>query len=164
MVHMLVGIQGSGKTTFALQLQKELNCDIASTDYVRKNYKNIDEKNVFSMVYELCAKELKNNKDIIYDATNITPKVRKRFFDEMVNLGVVPLVGAYYFDTDVNECFNRVKFRNTLENELYLPEEVVFSYHQKLIKPTFDEGFKFIKIVKEGNIVEVKINEEKYSD
>ena len=34
---MLIGIQGSGKTTFATEFEKNNNCLIASTDYVRKN-------------------------------------------------------------------------------------------------------------------------------
>ena len=65
MVHMLIGIQGSGKTTFAKQLQKELNCEIASTDYIRANYKDVKEADVFSMVYKMCSDALNNNKDII---------------------------------------------------------------------------------------------------
>ena len=51
------------------------------------------------------------------------------------------------------ECFNRVKVRNTIEGELYLPEEVVFSYNEKIVKPTYDEGFELINIVKDGTVV-----------
>ena len=51
------------------------------------------------------------------------------------------------------ECFNRVKIRNTKEGELYLPEEVVFSYNEKIIKPELSEGFVKINIVKDGTIV-----------
>ena len=54
------------------------------------------------------------------------------------------------------------KVRNTIEGELYLPEEVVYSYHSKLIEPTFDEDFVFIKKVKDGKIIEVNNNEKKY--
>ena len=35
-------------------------------------------------MYQKCADALKNNQDVIYDATNITPKVRQRLFDEVV--------------------------------------------------------------------------------
>ena len=54
--------------------------------------------------------------------------------NEMEKNNVTPQVTAYYFDTDVMECFKRVKIRNTKEGELYLPEEVVFSYNEKIIK------------------------------
>lgn len=153
MVHMLIGIQGSGKTTFANEFAKNNNCLIASTDYVRKNMKEIPESEVFPTVYKLIAEAVKNDQDIIYDATNITPNVRKRFFDEVGKHNVTPEVIAYYFDTDVMECFKRVKIRNTIEGELYLPEEVVFSYNEKIVRPTLEEGFKRIKIVKNGTIV-----------
>ena len=153
MVHMLIGIQGSGKTTFATKLSQEKNCLVASTDYVRKHIKDVKESEVFETVYKMVADEIKNNRDIIYDATNITPKVRKRFFDEVSKYEVTPKVIAYYFDTDVMECFKRVKIRNTIEGELYLPEEVVFSYNEKIIKPELTEGFVKINIVKDGTIV-----------
>lgn len=154
MVHMLIGIQGSGKTTFAKEFIKNNNCKIASTDYVRQNMKEIPESEVFNTVYKMVAEAIINDQDIIYDATNITPKVRKRFFDEVRKYGVEPIVTAYYFDTDVMDCYKRVKVRNTKEGELYLPEEVVFSYHEKIVKPELDEGFVKINIVKDGTIVD----------
>lgn len=160
MIHMLIGIQGSGKTTFANELCKKLNCDIISTDLLRKE--GVSENDVWKTVYQRCTDALNNNIDAIYDATNITPKVRKRFIDEIIKLGGNPLIGAYYFITDVNKCYERVKIRNTMANELYLPEEVVFSYHSKLIEPTLEEGFVFIKKIDDGKEVEVQYNEEKY--
>ena len=66
---MLVGIQGSGKTTFANELKKELNCEIVSTDNVRKE--GVPETEVWKVVYQKCADALNNNQDVIYDATNI---------------------------------------------------------------------------------------------
>ena len=160
MIHMLVGIQGSGKTTFANELKKELNCEIVSTDNVRKE--GVPETEVWKVVYQKCADALNNNQDVIYDATNITPKVRQRLFDEVIKLNATPVVGVYYFVTDVKTCYERVKVRNTIEGELYLPEEVVYSYHSKLIEPTFDEDFVFIKKVQDGKVIEVNNNEKKY--
>lgn len=160
MIHMLVGIQGSGKSTYALELSKELNCEIVSTDSVRKM--GVPEQDVWKVVYQKCAEALNNNIDVIYDATNITPKVRQRLFDEIIKLQATPIVGVYYIDTDVKTCYERVKIRNTKEGELYLPEEVVYSYHSKLIIPTFEEDFVFIKTIKDGKVVEEKYNEKKY--
>ena len=162
MIHMLIGIQGSGKTTFANVLKNELNCEIVSTDKVRKE--GVPETDVWKVVYQKCADALNNNQDVIYDATNITPKVRRRLFDEVIKLNATPIVGVYYFDTDVKTCYERVKTRNTIEGELYLPEEVVYSYSEKLIEPTFDEDFVFIKKVKDGKVIEVQTNEKKYID
>lgn len=158
MIHMLIGIQGSGKSTFAKGLSKQLNCEIISTDNYRKQ--GILETELWNLVYKNCAKALIENKEVIFDATNITPKVRKRFYDEVSKYNITPIIGAYYLDTDVNVCYERVKQRNKNKEELYLPEEVVLSYYNKIIPPTFDENFIFIKNIKDGKIIEVKYNEE----
>ena len=159
MIHMLIGIQGSGKSTFAKKLQKEINCKIISTDYIRANVKGIEEKDVWPMVYKMVYECVINNEDAIYDATNITPKVRKRFVDEVSKLGAIPIIGAYYFKENVDLCHERVIKRNTIEGELYLPPEVVFSYHEKIVEPSFEEGFYFIKTITNGEIVEEKYEE-----
>lgn len=154
MIHMLIGIQGSGKTTFAKELRKMLNCNVASTDYIRMTVEGIKEEEVWPRVYQMCKDAIIAKEDIIYDATNITPKVRKRLFDQMKETGVNFEIGAYYFIVDPKVCVERVKKRNNQEGELYLPPEVVFSYASKIIEPTFEEGFAFIKKVKDGKVIE----------
>ncbi len=152
MIHLLVGVQGSGKTTFAKVLSKELNCEVISTDYIRKNTPGILEKDVWELTYKALAKSLKENVDVIFDATSISNKVRKRFFDEVSKYGVDVKAIAYYLKTDVNDCFERVKNRNEDKNELYLPPEVVYSYHEKLEIPNIEEGFLDVKIVVDNKI------------
>ena len=44
--------------------------------------------------------------------------------------------------------------RNQIPGERYLPPEVVESYGKSITKPTFEEGFKFIKTIQYGKIVE----------
>ena len=39
-IHLMVGIQGSGKTTFSKKLSEELGIKIISTDEVRKQNPN----------------------------------------------------------------------------------------------------------------------------
>ena len=78
---------------------------------------------------------------------------------------LVILNDTIFIDIEINRSnFERVKLRNTIEGELYLPEEVVFSYHSKLIEPSFEEDFVFIKKIKDGKVIEVQTNEKKYID
>lgn len=158
-VHLMIGIQGSGKSTFSKQLSQENNILIVSTDVVRKNNPNWPEENIWPEVYRLTAETLKSGHDVIFDATNITPKVRNRFIENVLkhfensSIDSLPFefVG-YFFDTDPNVCFERVKRRNEIEGELYLPPEVVYSYHERLVKPTYDEPFTLIYYVHDGKI------------
>lgn len=154
-VHMMVGIPGSGKTTFSKKLQSKYNYPIISTDIVRMNHPNWNEIEVREEVHRLSAEYLSKGADIIYDATNVTPRVRKRFRDEVEKFFTGFEVKAYYFQTDINTCIERVKRRNLLDNELFLPIEVITSYSLQIIEPTCEENISEIIIIKEegGNNV-----------
>ncbi len=155
-IHLMVGIQGSGKSTFSKKLSEQLNIIIASTDEVRKQNKGIDEQLVWPLAYKMCADELKKGKDVIFDATSITPKVRARLINNIKELYDSFEIGCYYFDVKPEICKERVRTRNNIEGELYLPLEVIDSYHERLIKPTLDEGLTFIKVIDYlGNVIEI---------
>lgn len=145
---MLIGIPGSGKTTYSEKLIEEYQAKVVSTDKVRQTYVGIDEKDVFPTVYKLCVEEFKNEKNVVLDATHITPKVRKRCFDALDEYGVAYEKVAIYIDTPVEECVRRVEKRNQDPNELFLPLEVIESYGKNIIPPTKEEGFIEIRVVK----------------
>lgn len=145
---MLIGIQGSGKTTYSKELSKEYNAEVVSTDKVRQTYPGIVESEVFPTVYKLCAEKLKEGNNVILDATHITPKVRKRTFDALDQYEVEYEKIAFYMDTPVEECIKRVDIRNKNPEELFIPLEVIESYGKNLIVPTKEEGFSEIYIVK----------------
>ena len=119
MVHFLIGIQGSGKTTFSKELAKKLNCEIISTDGLRNAHPDWAESMIWPEVYRLIAEALKQDIDIIYDATNITPKVRNRFKEELLKHNVEIKMGAYYFNTPWEICQKRVIKRNSEPNERF---------------------------------------------
>ena len=146
---MLIGIQGSGKSTYARVMSEELNIPIISSDKTRDENPTMKEEFVFPELYRRCAELIRCNKDFIYDATNITPKVRKRFFDNMIKLGAKDYkVEAHYFVPDTKLSKERIIKRNENPNERYLPIEVVDDYAKNFIVPTLEEGFsKIVKIV-----------------
>lgn len=144
---MLIGIPGSGKTTHSKEISKKYDAKVISSDKVRQTYVGIKENDVFPTVYRLCVEELKNDRNVILDATHITPKVRKRSFDALDEFGVSYEKVAYYFTTPVEECVRRVTLRNQDPNELFLPLEVIYSYGKNIIAPTVEEGFMEINII-----------------
>lgn len=159
MIHMMIGIQGSGKTTFSNILAKEINAIIVSTDGVRMANPGISEDLVWPYVYKKVAECVENNTEVIFDATSITPKVRKRFIDNVESNGVKCVIGAYFFDVDKSICARRVEKRNQDSTQINIPIEVIYSYSERLVPPTLDEGFKFIKVIRDGKVVEVIENE-----
>jgi len=154
MIHLLIGIQGSGKTTYSKKLQQELNCEIVSSDHVRDLHKDWAEDKIWPEIYRLLSVALKENKDVIFDATSISKKVRLRHKEKLQMLGADVVWGAYFLDTPLDECIKRVTLRNESMSERFLPLEVIPSYFNSLEKPDFSEGFEFIKIIRNKEVLE----------
>ena len=79
---MMVGLPGSGKSTYAKQLSEETNAVICSSDTIREELygdENSQDNNdeVFKILHSRIKENLKNGKNVIYDATNINSKRRK---------------------------------------------------------------------------------------
>lgn len=148
---MMIGIPGSGKTTYSKDLSKEYNAKVISSDKVRQTYVGIKENDVFPTVFRLCIEELKENRNVILDATHITPKVRKRTFDALDEFNVPYEKVAVYVDTPVDVCVRRVEKRNQDPNELFLPLEVIASYGSNIVPPSLSEGFIDIKVIKSND-------------
>lgn len=149
-IHMLVGIPGSGKSTYCNNYLKTKYKEAiyVSSDKVRDNNPNVKEENIWPLIYKECANALNSNHSLIFDATNITPKVRKMFFDKINELGSTNYESiAYYFVTDVDKCIKRVEKRNLNPNERYLPLDIISGYNERIIMPSKDEGFKEIVII-----------------
>lgn len=149
-IHMLIGIPGSGKSTYCNNVltKKYKDAIYIASDKVRDDNPNMKEEQIWPEIYRLISNALNNDLDVIYDATNITENVRNRFKNKLKELNVKEYdMIAYYFTTDTNTCYERVKIRNTMPNERYLPEEVVLSYGSKIMAPTKQEGFKEIIVI-----------------
>lgn len=148
-IHLMIGIPGCGKSTFSHKLAIDKQIEIVSTDRVRYENPGIKEELVWPMVYEMIGNQLNQNNDVIFDATNITPKVRKRLVDNVLLHSQGFEMIAYYFVVDWQICVSRVRIRNNDPNELFLPVEVIKGYYDKIVEPTFEEGFVEINYINE---------------
>lgn len=148
-IHLMIGIPGCGKSTFSHKLAIDKKIEIVSTDRVRSENPGIKEELVWPMVYEMISNQLNQNNDVIFDATNITPKVRKRLVDNVLLHSQGFEMIAYYFIVDWQICVSRVSIRNNDPNELFLPVEVIKGYYDKIVEPTFEEGFVEINYINE---------------
>ena len=146
-LHLMVGIQGSGKSTYSKKLRDEFGYKIISSDEVRKMYPDWEEVKIFPEVYRLCAMELKEGNDVIFDATNITPKVRARNINLIREIYSDFEVYAYFINTNKELCKERVLKRNNMEGELFLPIEVIDSYYNNLVPPSLEEGINKVIVI-----------------
>lgn len=91
----LIGISGSGKSTFAKQLQKDGEVDlIISSDALRAElFGDENEQNrnneLFNELHNRIRKALKEGKRVCYDATNLSSKRRINFLKSISDLDVI---------------------------------------------------------------------------
>ena len=132
-IHMMIGIPGSGKSTFAHKLSIETGYKIISTDVVRIENSGILEEDVWPTVYKMISNELEKNDNVIYDATNITKKVRDRFKENINKYLTEYEIIGYYLPTNHTVCASRIEKRNET-SVIKIPLDVVTSYIHQLMK------------------------------
>ena len=141
-LYVMCGIPGSGKTTIA----HNFSDIVISSDEVRKSLYGdasiqCNAKLVFQIVDELVLKSLQN-KNVVYDATSISPKVRKRIIDKFKDKANI--IGVYV-NTSLDICISRNNNR-----ERVVPESVIRKMYSNFTIPTLEEGF--------SKIIEIKNN------
>jgi D-glycero-D-manno-heptose 1,7-bisphosphate phosphatase len=149
MLFILIGIQGSTKSTFGRDL-KDSDSILISRD---------EEGGSISNLLPLVQKNLSEGKTVILDNTNLTVEVRKPFIQLAKSLKKE--VHAVFMDSPAEDCQIRVLHRMYKKHgQVFLtgkadfkdphifPVAVLFAARKSLEKPTSEEGFNSIKVVK----------------
>jgi predicted kinase len=141
----MVGISGSGKSTFANGLKTSMNAEIVSTDDIRMELTgNAEDQTQNGRVFGVAKKRvndlLAQGKNAVIDATSLSAKDRK----DWVQIGKTnnAEIIAYVVKTDVATA----KKRN-LGRERQVPEWVIDNQFAKFKEPTTAEGFDNIVMV-----------------
>ena len=96
-LYIMVGLSASGKSTISKEIAKEKDCVIVSSDAIRGEICEggvIDQsKNdtVFRIFYQRIKDNLKEGKNVIADATNITIKARHSLLENVKNVSSLSL-------------------------------------------------------------------------
>ena len=144
---MMIGLPGSGKSTYAKNLARTFNKDgVAhiSSDDIRDElfggYNKEQTTQVFEEMHRRVKLNLKYGKVVIYDATNINRKKRKHFINHIARGYDVHAVFIY---EDWEACVER----NV--HDVGLP--VIKSYLRSFNVPLLSEGFKSLKTINRNN-------------
>lgn len=146
---LLVGIPGSGKTTYAKNyIEQHYNTIHLSSDVIRKELygdENIqgNPADVFSLMQKMAIKALNDGENVVYDATNITRKDRQGI------LSVCPKfakIECHIIWAPIEVCIERDATRDRT-----VGKEVIDRMLKRFQAPYYDEGIDEINIVKPDN-------------
>ena len=142
---LLVGIPGSGKTTYAEKYIKENpNTVHLSSDKIRKELwgdeaTQGDNNEVFSLMQSRAIEALNNGYNVVYDCTNMTRKDRACIISvcpKFVNIEV------HVIFAPIETCIERDAAR-----ERTVGKDVIDKMLKRFQAPFYDEGINEIKIV-----------------
>lgn len=141
----MIGISGSGKSTYANGLKTSLNAELVETDAIRQELTgNAEDQSQNGRVFEIARKRvndiLAQGKNAIIDATSLSTRDRKDWIDIAKKNNAE--VRAYFIDTPVSVC----KSQNNKRTRK-VPEWVIDKQASKLYPPVKDEGFDSITVI-----------------
>lgn len=142
---VMVGISGSGKSTFASGLRASLKAELVQTDAIRAELTgNAEDQSqngkVFAIAKSRINDYLSSGKNTIIDATSLDVKDRKDWID--IGKANNAEMRAYFVDTPVD-----VAKRQNASRTRKVPEFVINKQASKLQSPTKAEGFDSVTTI-----------------
>lgn len=143
--YQLIGIPGSGKSTWIKNQDWSKDCVVVSTDdfveqYAQEQGKTYSEvfteymPTAVNLMAEKVVQAREAGKDIIWDQTSVSVKSRKRKFNMLPNYEHIAVV----FDTpEQQELYRRLLSRPGKD----IPDHVIASMIANFEMPTEEEGF-----------------------
>lgn len=160
-LYVLVGLPGSGKSTYAKKLESESvnRTKIVSTDAIREELA-CSEQEMFRLFHERIRSYLELGYDVIADATNITIKSRAAVLASVKEINCIKT--ALVFGTDFQVCL-----ANNSKRDRKVPEEAIYTMRSKFQIPFYEEGFDIIHIrnqAKNDEVIEEAVKKMKTFD
>jgi predicted kinase len=148
---ILCGVPGCGKSTFINSLAVLFGGNIVSRDKIRFELlgDNVDHTEYFSHENEVWTTYIQEIKKSIIqgqhtfaDATHLDERSRNKLLNAL-NLHSDVKINIVYFDVPVEVCLER---NNKRAGWAHVPASVIRRMATQLVKPTFNERYRYDKI------------------
>ena len=141
---MMCGLPGSGKSYKAKELAEKHNANIHSSDSIRLELLgdiNCQDSNgvVFTTLHNRVKEDLRNGKNCIYDATNISYRRRMAFLQELKNIPCEKI--CVLMATPYEQCL-----KNDVARDRHVPEYIIERMYRQFDVPWYYEGWDSIWI------------------
>lgn len=147
-LNIMIGIPGSGKSNYAKKYLLTNNSVYLSSDDIRIELCGFEDQTHNDIVFETMKKRtlnaLREGKDVIYDATNLSKKRRSGIISEARKLSAQ--INAYLCCTPINIILER----NITRVERQLPWDKLVQMIQSIEPPMYYEGFDNIYLIDGG--------------
>ena len=148
---MMVGLSYSGKSTLAKEIAIKYNGVIHSSDAIRKELygdANIqtNPQKIFQKLGNRVVADLKDGKNVIYDATNLNFKRRVHFLKSIEKIPCKKICVVAV--TSLKEIFKRKAIST---REVKVPEKIIYRQLQQFTVPYYYEGWDDIRIIQNKN-------------
>ena len=130
MIVIVFGLPGSGKSYFAAHLANKINADYINSDKVRRamfdtrTYSINEKLSVYSEMLTQMKEVVKQNKNLVLDATFYNNDIRKKFLDEAVDAGSI-----FFIEVKAEESIIRKRLQ-----EKRVDSEADFEVYKKVKK------------------------------
>lgn len=149
-LYVLIGIPGSGKSTWARENAQRLHAVVVSSDSVRRDLRAhgqnpLDGDLVFADVEHRAREQLRAGRSVILDATHSLRKYRTYALYLAGDFHARRI--AIWFDVPLEVCLRRnVQRTKQIFGEEEVPEAVVRRMHARLQPPGKDEFDEIVRI------------------
>lgn len=155
-LYCLVGLPGSGKTSWSKQMSSEDTIHVSSDEIRKELYNNVNDREhngeTFAYMKDITKKNLLIGKNVIYDATNINSKKRMSLLNEIKKIQCKKV--CIYFATSFADCC-----KNNLNRDRQVDIYSIERMYKTLQIPMYHEGWDEIHIVGEkSNKYSININ------
>lgn len=152
-LYIMIGIPGSGKSTYAHFLLTNENMDWVSRDKIRfdllteKDNYFAKENQVYKNFISQINTGLRMGHNVIADATHLNLKSRYKLFNKLHIDRTKTIVIGIYMNLPLETCLERNETRKG--GRTYVPPHEIHNMYTKLEPPTYNEPFDYIYVINE---------------